>query len=73
MGDATVVCPTSNLPSVACAHCRQLATEHDSRGMSRRFTVRFASECAGCSFDIRPGDTARFVDGRNHHEGCADG
>lgn len=67
---AAVYCPTSDLPTVACAHCRGLAP--DAPESSRPFKARFPSVCAGCGFDIALHAQVRFVDDRLMHRGCAD-
>lgn len=68
-------CPHGAVTPDACHLCRPAPTDlHPThlRTTSALFVARFDSTCAGCDFDIRAGQAARYQNERLHHAGCVD-
>ncbi len=68
-------CAYSDLPADTCHHCQEPPTSdpNPTPTSSRPFTARHDGTCRGCSFDIRPGETVRYLADALHHVRCADG
>lgn len=69
------VCAYSDLPVASCAHCQGAGhLAHEREPDSRPFAARLPGECAGCGFDIKPGETVQFAHGgRLYHLRCTHG
>lgn len=53
------ICEISDLPTGQCGHCR-LTEPHQREPDSRPFEARYHGTCAGCGFDVRPGEFIQY-------------